>query len=167
MYSNCFPTVSWSLKPWNGLLAWVAYSYPLISEKFVTEMSASKLRLPGYLVWKGPASGPFWFIPSSFWGLAKAKRKKVSLSVLMVFKVPFLKSMEQFFSMQLIYFCEQNMISKWIFVWIYPQHLSFFCFWGWHTKHTWKLEIARRNGTWLEATCDGRWTWKPPNGGLV
>ena len=76
MYSNCFPTVSWSLKPWNGLLAWVAYSYPLISEKFVTEMSASKLRLPGYLVWKGPASGPFWFIPSSFWGLAKAKRKK-------------------------------------------------------------------------------------------
>ena len=87
----------------------------------------------------------------------------------MVFKVPFLKSMEQFFSMQMIYFCEQNIFDVTILVEFIPNIPVFFIFvfGGGKHQHTWKLDFARRNGTWLEATCDGRWTWKPPNGGLV
>lgn len=75
----------------------VAYSYPWYQKMFVTEMSASNLRLPGYLVWKHRFR-TILIDSNQFLGWAKAKRKKVSLSVLMVFKVPFWSQLNSFFN---------------------------------------------------------------------
>ena len=78
-FRGCIPTVFQRYPdPWNlEMDSWHGWHIPTpwCQKMFGTEMSASKLRLPGYLVWKGPDSGPFWLIPTSFWGEPKRKEK--------------------------------------------------------------------------------------------